>query len=177
MYNSLVSTCFGELDIECIFRRVCILLNVPIEKFNRNVVNRDTFQAFGMHQEGECTLNTWFTASVLNNILLNDILADKQERFVKYFLEAVLVHEIHHAYMYFFEKDEYFRIKRLEFQYKEDPLEIEADNFMLKYMDKYHNKSGEKIAEISKTYRSEPSGDTRTEKIKNLIKEYLEVID
>ena len=109
-------------------------------------------------------------AEVLNNYLLK-MDSNKMNVFIDYFIECVIVHEIHHAYMYYYETVEYDKCKKDEKYnlYCDRPLEIQADNFMKQYMCKYKENNGVKIAELLRIMRSIPNGEEKYNLIDDII--------
>lgn len=178
MFNKLVLDCFNSLDIPMIFDKACNILEVSTEAFNMNITeNSQNLRAFGAHLDGDISISALYIASTFNNLLLNNMPIENRSQFICYFVEAVLVHEIHHAYMYFHETEKYRELKLLEIPDIAHPLEIEADKFMINYMQRYFGEAGIKVAQISKSYRSLPAGERRTDEVNRLAKEYLDIIN
>lgn len=130
------------------------------------------FNFFGMHSQGSIKINCRFIAYNLTNYLLemND---EVMNIFLDYFIEGVIVHEIHHAYMYYYELPTYNKYKKHEDNqlYSKRPLEIQADEFMKQYMSKYNDCNGEKIAELLIKMRTYPNGQIKQDLIKNIVKD------
>ena len=150
MFKQLVLDCFDLIDIEFVFHKASSILGVDISIFNTNVSIDNNIRAFGSHKFGEINISSSFISDTLNNLLIDIIHPKKRENFIKYFIEATLSHEIHHAYMYLCKNKEYLKLKDLEMDYAKDILELEADTFMINYMKKYYGEIGLKVAQVSK---------------------------
>lgn len=99
---------------------------------------------------------------------------EKIKDFIDYFIESVLVYEVHHAYMYYCKNEEYLNYKKYEEYklYRDRPLEIEADKFMEEYMLKYNGNYGQQIAKLLKIMRSCPNGENKQSLICDIIKRF-----
>lgn len=173
-YYENIKIRLGNINVDEILKQSLELLDCECEELESLEINLDEdIRAFGAHEKGKIMINCNFISNNISNILYK-VNCEKLDDFIDYFIESIIVHEIHHAYMYYCRKEEYLNYKADE-EYKlycDRPLELKADNFMEQYMVKYNGNDGEQIAKLSKIMRSYPGGENKQSLIDDIIKTF-----
>lgn len=176
MFMKYVEDVLDNIDKEKIVSRVSNILGmkdniIEIDQINKNLL----IKGMGQHSNGLISINPREISINLNNILIN-FESETLVGFLQLFVEAIIVHELHHLYLYKFNNIKYLNYieEDIDIPYRSKRLEIEADNFMILYMNEIYRCQGTCVGEISKVLRTLPFGERKNNEISELVEKYIE---
>ncbi|EOU1472355.1 hypothetical protein VOH97_002624 [Clostridium perfringens] len=176
MFNNIVENTLNNMNKREIINKVSDMLNIKKLLIDeRDIGENIKIKAFAQHNKGLIDINRYFIASTLNNYLLKLENDNMQDKFLKLFIESMLVHELHHVYLYKFQKELYEKFKHEDEDvlYSCKRIEIQADEFMISYMEKYYQNKGKYVAQFLKVLRDTPGGERKFNELDRLIEQYM----
>lgn len=151
-----------------------------------DIVEESNINCFGLYnnKEQKIYINIYKISSEIGNIIYRYLISPKKvnanDKFISFILqcyvEAVLGHELYHAYLHKKLGSEYnnYKIESEVLSYSKKIYEIEADENMIRYLENKDVLKG-KIGELAKLVRERYSGDIKEELVKIKINNILEM--
>lgn len=136
-----------SIDFEELSKSVGKLLD--IEDFKEATIRvNEELPTEGMHCSGNIEVSIRKIWSVFSQKIY-DKAPDENGSLLKLFIEAILVHELHHFYMWQYRKDDYdkFKVEDRNKKYLEKRLEKKAIDFEKVYLDSLQSENAQEVKE------------------------------